>query len=396
MPVKQYLNKGKIHAKLWLDDLESGAFDQLTNLTNLPFAFHHVAAMPDCHQGFGMPIGGVLATNGIIIPNAVGVDIGCGMVAVKVYDSSVSLDQEDVKRAMGIIRANVPVGFDSRTEILSQEAAFLDKYSTNKLAMKFIGKNTYQQVGTLGGGNHFIEIQKDLDNNIWIMIHSGSRNLGKRVCEHFNQIAKDLNSKYNSVVPPSWDLAFLPEDSSEANDYLYMLNLCCEYAQHNRSCMAKICVDALCQATGTGVIGDNEGLFLDVKHNYAVKENHFGENVWIHRKGAVRARTNELVIIPGSQGTKSYIARGLGNPDSFESCSHGAGRRMSRSAASKTLDLQEQIKILDDAGVVHGIRTQKDLDEAPGAYKDIDEVMENQSDLVEIVHVLTPVGVVKG
>jgi tRNA-splicing ligase RtcB len=390
MPVLQHLNKGKIHAKLWLGDLESSAFDQVVNLTNLPFAFHHVAIMADAHCGKGTCIGSVLATKEAVVPNCVGLDVGCGMTAVRVLGSVPS--RGEVERIMEDIRKKIPVGFDSRgsTHKRSKE---LDKYFASKIVNQFAGQASYKQIGTLGGGNHFIEIQRDELGQCYIMIHSGSRNLGKRVAEHFDNVAKEINRKLYSVVPPSWDLAFLPIDSDEASQYLEAVEYCCSYAELNRSVMLELAVESFCEIMDC-CLPDAQP--LDVRHNYVAKETHFGEEVFVHRKGAVRAYEGRLVIIPGSQGTKSFIAKGLGNPDSFLSCSHGAGRKLSRSAAKKSLDLEEQKAIMDSLGVVHGICSASDLDESPGAYKDISQVMENQNDLVAPLVTLTPIGVVKG
>lgn len=378
----KYLNDGKIHVKMWLDDLEDTAVEQVNNLSNLPFAFHHVAIMPDAHFGYGMPIGGVLATKGAIIPNAVGVDIGCGMVAKHIEGIAVPT-KDQIKKIMGRIRERIPVGFNSRKKAIG--ALIIDE----GLKPFVLGEKEALQLGTLGGGNHFIELQRS-NNGFYVMIHSGSRNLGKRTCDFYNDIAKSLNARWHSSIPAAWDLAFLPVDSDAGHDYLKMMDYCCRYARLNRQLMMDEVMTAL------ELSDEYYGLQWDVAHNYVAQENHFGENVWVHRKGAVRAREGEFVIIPGSQGSKSYIAKGLGNPDSFQSCSHGAGRSMSRSAAKKNLNLEEQVALMDKLGVVHGIRHVDDLDEAPGSYKDIDVVMENQKDLVTPYITLTPLGVVKG
>ena len=383
----KYLNDGKIHAKMWLDDPEDTAVEQVNNLSNLPFAFHHVAIMPDAHSGYGMPIGGVLATKGVVIPNAVGVDIGCGMVAKHIQSIPVPT-RDQLKKIMGRIRERIPVGFNSRKKSI---AALPEK---ERYPAWDLGEKEALQLGTLGGGNHFIELQRSDNDNFYVMIHSGSRHLGKSVCDHYNAVAKSLNARWHSQIPAAWDLAFLPWDSDEGFDYLAMMEYCCKYAKLNRQLMMDEVMTALHEVLELS--DEYYGLQWDVAHNYVAQENHFGENVWVHRKGAVRARDGEFVIIPGSQGSKSYIAKGLGNPDSFQSCSHGAGRSMSRSAAKKNLNLEEQVALMDKLGVVHGIRHVDDLDEAPGSYKDIDVVMENQKDLVTPYITLTPLGVVKG
>lgn len=384
------INTEKIHIKLWLDDIEDGAMAQVRNLANLPFAYHHIAIMPDSHQGYGMPIGGVLATQGVVIPNAVGVDIGCGMCAVKT--SITDIDTDTLKEIMSEIRKVVPVGFGHHKE--KQDANLMPKGLVDLEGV--VGReyeNALTQLGTLGGGNHFIEIQKGSDGHIWIMIHSGSRNFGLKVAEHYNKLAVKLNDKWHSSIPKEWELAFLPLDTQEAQDYISEMNYCVEFALANR----KLMMDRILDIFHKEFLGKEQTFgMINIAHNYAVMENHFGSNVLVHRKGATLAREGIIGIIPGSQGTKSYIVEGLGNKDSFESCSHGAGRKMGRNQAIKNLNLEEEIRKLDEQGIVHGIRNQKDLDEASGAYKDIDIVMNNQKDLVKILVELTPLGVIKG
>lgn len=384
----------KIPIKIWTDEIENGALEQAKNLANLPFAFKHVAIMPDTHQGFGMPIGGVLATKDVIIPNAVGVDIGCGMCAVKT--SLTSIDKETLKKIMGEIRKAIPVGFNKHKKaqkgILTPKL-FFEQSQPDTIFLKEYD-NAELSLGTLGGGNHFIEIQKGNDGHIWIMIHSGSRNLGLKVAEHYNKIAIEKNKEWFSNTQK--ELNFLPIDSKEGQDYLREMEYCVEFALANR----KLMMDRVKEVFIKELHNQNSNIFFDdminIAHNYARLENHYGENVWVHRKGATLAREGEIGIIPGSQGTKSYIVKGKGNPESFMSCSHGAGRKMGRNEAIKNLNLEEEIKKLDDVGVIHAIRGQKDLDEAPGSYKDIDVVMENQKDLVEILVELTPLAVIKG
>jgi tRNA-splicing ligase RtcB len=387
----KYYTEGRVPAKMWLNEIEDSAMAQVKNLCNLPFAYKHIAIMPDSHMGYGMPIGGVLAAENVLVPNAVGVDIGCGMIAVNLNIPAPPV--HIIKEIMGHIRQRIPVGFNSRDTALGYEIDLPDGYSHIRAQFGLDSQKTRCQMGTLGGGNHFIELQQDENGSLWVMIHSGSRNLGKRVCEHYNKLAMELNAKWHVSVPHEHELAFLPLGTEEGHEYRSLMWYCIDWAKMNREKMLDQVLRVFTEDRGVDIF---PGYPIDTKHNYAADECHSGTIVQVHRKGAVRAQKDEIVIIPGSQGTKSYIARGLGNPHSFESCSHGAGRRMSRSAASKTLDLQQQVKIMDDKGIVHGIRTEKDLDEAPGAYKDIDEVMENQKDLVEIVHTLTPLGVIKG
>lgn len=381
----------KLPIKLWLNDMEPGAMEQARNMANLPFAFKHIAIMPDSHQGYGMPIGGVLATRGVIIPNAVGVDIGCGMCALKT--SLTSIDNKSIKTIMSGIRSKVPLGFDHH-KIAQDEDRLPD---TTNLPEHGVARRqltaALKQVGTMGGGNHFIEIQKGSDGHIWIMIHSGSRNVGLKVAGHYNKMAIALNKQWHSTVPVDWQLAFLPIETQEAKDYMAEMQFCVDFAFANRKLMMDNIVASFIE-----VVGDTfeELDFINIAHNYARWEKHFGKNVIVHRKGATSATENERGIIPGSQGTKSYIVRGKGNPESFSSCSHGAGRLMGRKQAQRTLDLKREIAQLDERNIIHAIRSTRDLDEAPGAYKDIDIVMENQKDLIEIEVELTPLAVIKG
>jgi tRNA-splicing ligase RtcB (3'-phosphate/5'-hydroxy nucleic acid ligase) len=384
----------RIPVKLWADNIEGLAVKQITHLANLPFAFHHIAIMPDCHSGYGMPIGGVLAASEVVIPNAVGVDIGCGMCAVKTPWTTDEIDKEIIKKIMKRIRAAVPVGFAhhkvKQPESCMPEREHLKSFDSIVIQEE---KNARTQVGTLGGGNHFIEIQKDSDKNIWIMIHSGSRNLGKKVADYYNKMAVELNGRWPVDVPREWELAFLPMDSQEGKHYLAEMNYCLDFALANRKLMLQRIADAFHDVIQHKNI-DLSGL-INIAHNYARIENHYGQNVMVHRKGATSAKNEEIGIVPGSQGSKSYIVKGLGNPESFQSCAHGAGRKMGRGQAIKNLILEEEIRKLDEQGIVHGIRNQKDLDEATGAYKPIDEVMRNQVDLVKIVIELSPLAVIK-
>lgn len=378
----------KIPIKMWLEEIEDGAMSQLRNLANLPFAFKHIAVMPDSHQGYGMPIGGVLATKGVILPNAVGVDIGCGMCAQRT--SLESLERETLKKILGEIRAAVPVGFNHHKN-RQDDAEMPGRSFPQGVVCEREYRSATFQVGTLGGGNHFIEVQKGSDGAVWIMVHSGSRNLGKQVADHYNRIAMRLNAKWHSPVPPEHQLAYLPEESEEGQAYIQEMNYCVEFAFRNRKLMMKRIGECFLRHTACSFEP-----VINIAHNYARKEPHFGQEVWVHRKGATSAQKGEFGIIPGSQGAPSYLVRGKGNPESFESCSHGAGRRMGRKQAERTLNLKEEIRKMDAQGILHGIRSAHELDEAPGAYKDIAEVMKHQSDLVDIEVELFPMGVVKG
>jgi tRNA-splicing ligase RtcB len=400
--MKKVISSEKRPVKLWLDDIEDSALDQARNLANLPFTYRHVAIMADAHLGYGMPIGGVLACEGVVIPNAVGVDIGCGMCAVRT--SLNSIDRNALKRILGSeksgegIRAAIPTGFRHHKKPcdagLMPDPALLDSVKKSVVREQF--SSGRKQLGTLGGGNHFIEMQQGDDGHIWLMIHSGSRNIGLKVAKHYNQLACRMNEKWHTAVPPKWQLAFLPMDSGKAEDYLAEMRYCVDFALANRTLM----MDRLKQAVSAAVheLGEEVSFMrcINIAHNYADMEHHFGRDVMVHRKGATRARLGEYGIIPGSQGSRSFIVRGKGNPDSFCSCSHGAGRILGRKQAQRTLDLGEEQRRLDQLGVLHGLRGRHDLDEAAGAYKNIETVMANQKDLVDIEVALTPLAVVKG
>ena len=375
--------------KMWLDDLEEQTLAQAKNLANLPFAFKHISLMPDAHCGYGMPIGGVLACKGVVIPNAVGVDIGCGMSALPT--SLEDIDAHDLKKIMSEIRKRIPLGFEKHNQ--KQDERLMPEKEEKIAIIERQYENARLQLGTLGGGNHFIEIQSGSDGRVWIMLHSGSRNLGKQVADYYNQLAKKMNERWYSSVPSKWDLAFLPIETPEAKEYMKAMQFCVDFAKANRDLMMKRIQEAF-----MSVMRDDLefGQMINIAHNYAAWENHFGNDLIVHRKGATRARKGEVGIIPGSQGTKSYIVGGLGNPDSFESCSHGAGRKMGRKQAQRELNLEAEIALLDEKKIIHAIRTQRDLDEATGAYKDIDVVMENQKDLVKILVELQPLAVIKG
>lgn len=391
--MKKVINTEKKPIKLWLDDIEDGALEQSKNIANLPFTFKHIAIMPDSHQGYGMPIGGVLATKDVIIPNAVGVDIGCGMCAIKT--SLTDIDIETLKKIMSAIRKTIPLGFNKHKEkqdidLMPNVDNLYSKIENSIIKREF--KNAQKSLGTLGGGNHFIEIQKGNDSNIWIMIHSGSRNLGKQVAEYYNKLAIKLNKKWHSSIPKEWQLAFLPIDSEEGQSYLREMQYCVDYALANR----KLMMDRIKNIISNIFIQIEFDNMINIAHNYATMEHHFNKNVMIHRKGATKAYKNQIGIIPGSQGTSSYIVKGKGNIESFMSCSHGAGRMMSRKKARENLNIGLEKNKLDSMNIIHSIRSEKDLDEAPGAYKDISIVMNNQLDLVDIEIELKPLAVIKG
>lgn len=393
--------------KVWLEDktdLEKSCLEQIVNLSNLPFIHSHLAVMPDTHKGYGMVIGGVMGTIDVIIPNAVGVDIGCGMIAVKL--SGITMDEIMSRReeiVHQILRA-IPTGkYHRKSPLMSANKLhdmLFDKVScTNEAPTPVMDEQNKanriaNQLGTLGGGNHFIEIQKDQTNQPWIMIHSGSRNFGKQVADYYNKVAKDLNKKYHSKVPPEWDLAFLPRGTQVFDMYWREMHLALEFALMNRNCMLEEAVKAIENLFDKYVRQEE---YINIHHNYASIENHFGKNVYIHRKGATLAKKDTVGIIPGSMGTKSYIVKGKGSRNSFHSCSHGAGRVLGRKAAKKKYTREEVLKYYSDLGIVIGKTNMKDVaEECDWAYKSIENVMENQKDLVKILHELTPVAVVKG
>lgn len=369
---------------------EQWAIDQAIELTKLPFLHKYVALMPDTHQGYWMPIWWVLATKWVIIPNAVWVDIGCWMCAVKTSLRDIDIDV--LKKILWDIRDRIPVWTNKHKE-KQDEMLMPDNIKTfiNWIVeKKDIYENALYQLWTLWGWNHFIEIQKGSDWYIYIMIHSWSRNLWKQVADYYNKKAIKLNQKRYSNVPK--DLNFLPVDSKEWQDYIQEMQYCVDYAFANRKLMINR-VQEVFKKNIENIEFDN---IINIAHNYARLENHFWENVRVHRKWATSARDWEIWLIPWSQWTKSYIVKWKWNKESFMSCSHWAGRKMWRREAQRQLDIEQEKKKLDDMWVIHSIHNIKDLDEAPSAYKDIDIVMEEQKDLVDIVVELTPLAVVKG
>ena len=397
----------RVPIKVWLDsadDLESGAYEQAMNLANLPFIHSHVALMPDTHSGYGMPIGGVIATEGVVIVNAVGKDIGCGMIFCQTDIKVRNIDKSQIEHLVGQIMRNIPTGFNHHKE--QQESRVLNA-EMNRLTQKFADKGltktekiiydeinrAYFQIGTLGGGNHFIELQEDDKGFLCIMIHSGSRNFGYQIANHFDKIAKELNEKWYSQVPLKYELAFLPTDSQEGQDYIRYMNLALDFAKENREKMLNVVQQEIFNIIPKVEFYNS----LNVHHNYASLEHHFGKNVWVHRKGAVRVKEGELGIIPSAMGGYSYIVKGKGNKDTFNSCNHGAGRKMSRTKAEETFTTQEVMEDLNEKGVILGkVNRNKVADECIWAYKDIDKVMENARDMVEVVNRVKTIAVIKG
>ncbi|MBM3396855.1 MAG: RtcB family protein, partial [Betaproteobacteria bacterium] len=393
MGVQMTLNKGRVPVKVWTRDIEHEAMQQLINVAQLPIVHGHVAAMPDVHAGIGATVGSVIPTKGAIIPAAVGVDIGCGMNAVRLSLTASELP-DNLHRLRSAIEAAVPVGFNQhqaskvRGSRQQRSARVLDQ-RLDTIAGKHPGLMKMQkrfnetwmcQLGTLGGGNHFIELCLDEAQRVWVMLHSGSRGIGNVMGRYFIEAArKDM--RRHQVNLPDQDLSYLAEGSVLFDDYVEAVDWAQDYAMLNRQEMMRLIVDVLQQTLSPSIGGwRTEDEAINCHHNYVMKETHWGEELYVTRKGAISAREGELGIIRGSMGAKSYIVRGLGNSQSLCSCSHGAGRRMSRSAAKrkfKRADMEEQTR---------GVECRKDggvIDEIPAAYKDIDEVMANQSDLVE-------------
>lgn len=399
MPIKLVITEGvQRPVKIWTDEIDEKAKQQLANVASLPFIHHHVAAMPDVHVGIGATIGSVIATHKAIIPAAVGVDIGCGMAAVRTSLTADDLSEKSLRQVFDQISRDVPVGMAGHTDktALYDRAKPFDE-GLKRIAAKhpditkhFAKANHWVvQLGSLGGGNHFIEICLDESNRVWIMLHSGSRGIGNAIGSYFIDVArKDMTRHFINL--PDRDLAYFPEGTDHFEDYVEAVHWAQEYAAANRDAMLDLILVAMRQAFPAFTVTDE---VVNCHHNYVAMENHFHENVWVTRKGAIRARDGDLGIIPGSMGAKSYIVRGKGNRDSFCSCAHGAGRKMSRTQAEK------QFNEADLATQTEGVICRKDkgvVDEIPGAYKDIDTVMANQSDLVEVVHTLKQVVCVKG
>lgn len=390
MPPLKILETEHVPVKIWSNDVEEEAMKQLQNTARLPFVFKHVAAMPDVHFGIGATVGSVIATKGAICPAAVGVDIGCGMMAAKLpLDYRRVLDKLPELRHS--IERSIPVGHQGNKRIEPEVEQWLGWTVYPPAKDRDIFQKAYSQMGSLGGGNHFIEICLDKENNVWVMLHSGSRAIGNKLAQRHIEKAKGI-MKQMFIGLPDPDLAYFADGTPEFEAYIYDVKWCQDYAFNNRNEMMRRILKDLGYMFNEGKSVEPD-MQVNCHHNYLEREHHFGENVIVTRKGAVRARKGDLGIIPGSMGTRSYIVRGLGNPHSFDSCSHGAGRRMSRTKARSTFTLDDLAKQTE------GVECRKDigiLDEIPGAYKDIDVVMANQSDLVEVVAELKQVICVKG
>ncbi len=397
--------------KVWLnskDDIEDSCLEQAYNLANLPFIHKWVCLMPDTHTGKGMPIGGVIATNNVVIPHAVGSDIGCGMVFI-----ATNIKYADVKdiqtgngtmiqAIVGNIMRSIPTGTDrykTKMECETMDKAFneIEKYKADIDLLPLL-TDAYHQIGTLGGGNHFIELQVDEEGYLCIMIHSGSRHFGKEIGDYFNEKAVTLNKLWYSDVPEKAGLAFLPVDSEYGQRYITWMNLALEYAFENREKMLnKVCEIVKAQIEKHTEMTVEFSDKINCHHNYAALENHYDKNVWVHRKGATRVREDEMAVIPGAMGSYSYVVRGKGNPESFCTSSHGAGRLYSRTGAKAEFSVEKVMVDLKEQGVILGKKKKNDVaEECRFAYKDIDKVMAQQTDIVDVVRKLKTVGVVKG
>jgi tRNA-splicing ligase RtcB (3'-phosphate/5'-hydroxy nucleic acid ligase) len=396
--------EGGRHVKMWTQGVpvDDSAKKQLENIARMPFVHSHLAVMPDVHLGKGATVGSVIATKGAIIPAAVGVDIGCGMMAVQT-----SLKAKDLPESLAALRSrieravphgsvsvrgrahkgswgNTPDSVRTRWSTLAERHdAIIAKYPRLK------NKEPLKQLGTLGGGNHFIEVCLDTEQTVWVMLHSGSRGIGNMIGQLFIELArKDMMKHFINL--PDRDLAYLVEGTKHFDDYVEAMTWAQDYAAENRRSMMDAVLRVMREELRAFQLGE---VAVNCHHNYCTHETHFGEDLIVTRKGAVSAKQGELGIIPGSMGARSFIVRGLGNPESFESCSHGAGRVMSRTAA------QKRFTVADHEAATAGVECRKDagvIDETPAAYKDIDAVMAAQRDLVEIAYTLKQVVCVKG
>lgn len=398
MPVFETIDGGHAPVHIWTPEIEESARRQLVNVSRLPIIHHHVAAMPDVHLGIGATVGSVIATRDAIIPAAVGVDIGCGMIAARTSLTSNDIDEITLRKVFNQISRDIPVGRrqHERDRALNTAAqplaagllAICEKHPEVRKAFSDFNNWIYQ-LGTLGTGNHFIEVCIDEAGCVWVMLHSGSRGIGNRIGHYFIELAREDMLRLDANLPDD-DLAYLQEGTQHFDDYVEAVSWAQSYAQENRHQMMALALAALARHLPPFEVTQEA---VNCHHNYVAREHHYGADVWVTRKGAIRAGQNELGIIPGSMGVKSYIVRGKGSPESFESCAHGAGRRMSRTQANKTFNKDDLVRQTE------GVICRKDkgvVDEIPGAYKDIDQVMLNQTDLVEIVHTLKQVICVKG
>lgn len=401
MGIKMTINANSgygVPVKIYTNDIEEEALTQLRQIAQLQFIHSHVAVMPDVHLGIGATVGSVIPTKDAIIPAAVGVDIGCGMNAVRLNLAASQLP-DDLKRLRSEIERKIPVGFEFHRQIKAKASTLspldkrlrviTDKHPALRRMLKNFDLTWQKQLGTLGSGNHFIELCLDEANQVWVMLHSGSRGLGNCIGTYFIELAKkEAQHRFGHV--PDKDLSYFALGSTSFDDYVQAVHWAQDYAFENRREMMRLVLEALRVLLPPFQLSKEA---VNCHHNYVQQEQHYGENVFVTRKGAIRAGEGELGIIPGSMGAKSYIVRGKGNAESFCSCSHGAGRRMSRAKAKRLFNEEDMIQ------QTQGIECKKDrsvIDEIPAAYKSIDEVMANQTDLVEVVHTLRQVLCVKG
>jgi tRNA-splicing ligase RtcB (3'-phosphate/5'-hydroxy nucleic acid ligase) len=398
MPVQRELAGGRVPVRIFTDDVADDALRQLEQVAQLPFIHGHVAAMPDVHYGIGAAVGAVIPTRGAIIPAAVGVDIGCGMNALRLTLKAEDLP-ESLRYVRAAIEARVPVGFEMHDGAAADKRTLralepglrriFDAHPALEKRLKKPRETWVRQLGSLGGGNHFIELALDESSRVWVVLHSGSRGIGNALGTYFIELARRDMQRHLAQLPHR-DLAYFEEGAQHFDDYVEAVHWAQDYALRNRQVLMQLILEALRRELPPFEVTDQA---INCHHNYVAVEEHFGARVFVTRKGAISARAGELGIIPGSMGARSYIVRGKGNADSLHSCAHGAGRRMSRGQARKRFrraDLEQQtagVECRKDSGV---------LDEIPAAYKDIDSVMANQSDLVEVVHALKQVVCIKG
>ncbi len=396
---KTYQAPQGVPVKVWTKDLDKKAEEQLRNISSLPFIYSHVAVMPDAHLGIGCTIGSVIPTHQAIIPAAVGVDIGCGMMAATTNLKAKDLP-DNLSKLRDSIERTIPLGPGTHhkkavnleginNRFISQENinTFLEEDAEERFQVKT--RNWREQLGSLGGGNHFIEICLDENDGVWVMLHSGSRGIGNRIGMAFIERAKkDMRTHLANL--PDKNLAYLREGTQHFEDYVQAVGWAQEYASLNRRLMLTLIFGQLEQFFPKIRVEESA---INCHHNYVERENHYGEEVWVTRKGAIRARENDWGIIPGSMGTSSYIVKGKGNPESFNSCSHGAGRRMSRKQAFQEFNMRDLEKQTQG---VEMSRRKAIIDEIPSAYKNIDNVMADQKDLVDVAHTLKQILNVKG
>lgn len=376
----------KVPILCWCENPEQGAIEQAITIASLPFVYGKVCLMPDTHIGYTLPIGGVVVLQNIVSPAMVGVDISCGMCAVRT--SLQEIDIAVLKNIMSKTRQQIPLGRNHHKEPQDTIENIFEQTINPELSpiVAKENKSSTYQLGTLGGGNHFIEFQKGSDGFIYAMLHSGSRNLGKKICDYYCEIGKKLNQRWFSSIP--LDIPFLPLDDKFGQMYWTEMNLAMIFARKSRKLMMQRIINIFAEETSCSFPDE----IIDIHHNYAEV---YKDNLIIHRKGATNATLGMIGLIPGSQGSSSYIVKGKGNSDSFESCSHGAGRKLGRMAACRDLSLVEEQDKLNSKGILHSLRGKSDLEEAPGAYKDIEICMKEQEDLVEILVKLEPLAVIK-